>query len=187
MTNGKVYPPDASPGDLSHLKLTARRLQSPDGRLGMSSDRNTRLIASAIGEIENIAAPDCNFINKIAARCHRFMSLKSSSTTQDFLAASRAHAWFDATMILLQIELPVWSVRRIVRDDGRWYCSLSRCPQLPIELDDTVDTTHEHIALAVLLGLMQAKLRPVAEATGDVRLRNNPPSDTTRLCCENFA
>ena len=43
-----------------------------------------------------------------------------------------AGAWTDAALALVELELPQWSLRRIVYEDGEWHCCLSRQPQLPL-------------------------------------------------------
>ncbi len=62
-----------------------------------------------------------------------------------------ARAWLDAALLLLSIELPGWSLRRLAREDGICYCSLSRTPNIPIEFDDTVDASHSDPAVAIML------------------------------------
>src|SRR5690349_16608275 len=50
-----------------------------------------------------------------------------------------AGAWTDASLALVTIALPGWSLRRLVYDGGAWICSLSAQPNLPESLDDTVE------------------------------------------------
>jgi hypothetical protein len=45
-------------------------------------------------------------------------------------------AWTEAALALIEIELPQWKLRRLTCDDGEWFCSLMRHPDLPVELDD---------------------------------------------------
>jgi hypothetical protein len=37
----------------------------------------------------------------------------------------KAGAWSDAALTLIELELPAWKVRRLVYEDGEWFCSLS--------------------------------------------------------------
>ena len=55
----------------------------------------------------------------------------------------QASSWIDAALALIEIELPGWQLRRLAYDDGEWYCSLSKQPNLPVELDDAIDAHHE--------------------------------------------
>ena len=48
-----------------------------------------------------------------------------------------AGAWSDAALTLLELELPAWKLRRLVYEDGEWFCSLSKQPNLPVAIDDT--------------------------------------------------
>jgi hypothetical protein len=70
-----------------------------------------------------------------------------------------ASAWVDAALSLVEIELPHWRLRRLIYEDGSWFCSLSRQPNLPVDLDDTADASHEIPALAVLGAFIEARRR----------------------------
>lgn len=52
-------------------------------------------------------------------------------------------AWLDAALTLVELELPGWGLRRLYRDAGTWFCSLSHQPNVSAELDDTADGSHE--------------------------------------------
>jgi hypothetical protein len=60
-----------------------------------------------------------------------------------------AGAWNDAVMALIELELPQWKLRRLVRDEDEWFCSLSRQPALPIEYDQTADAAHASLSMAI--------------------------------------
>ena len=66
-------------------------------------------------------------------------------------------AWTDAAITLIGFELPHWSVRRLVSEDGKWLCSLSRQPNLPIVLDEPVEGSHAVLTLAVLRAFVAAR------------------------------
>jgi hypothetical protein len=34
-------------------------------------------------------------------------------------------AWIDASLALLDFDSPPWKLRRLLREDGEWFCSLS--------------------------------------------------------------
>src|SRR4030088_333950 len=67
-----------------------------------------------------------------------------------------AGAWTDTALALLELELPQWTLRRIVYEDGEWHCSLSKQPQLPLGLDEVAEASHEILPLAILIALLQA-------------------------------
>ena len=86
-------------------------------------------------------------------------------------AKGRAHlsrlieegAWTDAALALIATELPQWSLRRLVHEDGEWLCSLSRCPSIPLDLDDTADASHEDATLAILGAFFEAQRKTLGE------------------------
>ena len=69
----------------------------------------------------------------------------------------KCRAWTDAALALLEIELPQWKLRRLVFEDGKWLCSLSRQINMPPALDDGVEATHSVMPLAILGALLEAK------------------------------
>jgi hypothetical protein len=66
-----------------------------------------------------------------------------------------ARAWNDAALTLVELELPAWKQRRLIYEDGKWHCSLSRHPNLPVALDDTATASHEVLPLAYWLRLLK--------------------------------
>lgn len=63
----------------------------------------------------------------IARACQRLRAHPASAKAKlDALIA--AGAWIDAALALLELELPQWTLRRLVYDDGEWHCSLSKHP-----------------------------------------------------------
>lgn len=96
-------------------------------------------------------------------------------------------AWIDAVLALLELELPQWKLRRIVYEDGEWHCSLSRQPQLPLELDDVTEASHEILTLAILLALLQAARDAALSATKVVAVVPRvAPAPGCAMCCDNF-
>lgn len=97
-------------------------------------------------------------------------------------------AWTDAALALIELELPMWTIRRLIRDDGMWLCSLSRSPNLPAELDDMAEASHENMSLAILAALLEA-----GRASGDqqsIKPASVPTVPSTGgypVCCDNFS
>jgi hypothetical protein len=95
-------------------------------------------------------------------------------------------AWIDASLTLLEFDPPPWKLRRLLREDGEWFCSLSKCPSVPLELDDTADAHHEDAALAILSAFLEAERKAMTDSyegeRGGVGARKGP-----LLGCENFA
>ena len=99
-----------------------------------------------------------------------------------------AGAWSDAALALIELELPAWKLRRLVYEDGEWFCSLSKQPNLPVALDDTADACHEVLPLAILSAFVEARRK-----TSAVRETSSPtvpqvrPTSGYAICCDNFA
>jgi hypothetical protein len=94
-------------------------------------------------------------------------------------------AWTDATLLLIDIARP-WRLRHIACDAGAWYCSLSRHPQLPDWLDQTVDGRHGALPLAILCALVEA----CRTSLDDHPLEPPQPIGTITeqgVCCDNFS
>ena len=85
-----------------------------------------------------------------------------------------SQAWTDAALALIDLELPQWQVRRLAYDDGEWYCALSRQRELPDWLDQSIETRHADLALAILSAFVEAQ-RVSAPSS-----RSSAPSATQR-------
>ena len=123
----------------------------------------------------------------VAGACVRFQVFRRLGKTARLEKLIAAAAWSDAALALIEIELPAWTLRRLVYDDGEWFCSLSKQPNLPIEFDDTADARHGMLPLAILGALIEARRR------GDVARDTDPPTvaqarlPNTAFCCDDFA
>lgn len=127
-----------------------------------------------------------DLFKKIAAGSRRRVSILGKSDkalTVDSLI--KAGAWTEAAFALIELELPTWKLRRLVYEDGEWRCSLSRHPNLPLELDDSVDASHENLPLAVLQAIVEASLsdgaRDATSPVPQIRSAGGIP-----ICCDNF-
>ncbi len=96
--------------------------------------------------------------------------------------------WIDAVLALIDLELPLWQVRRIAYDEGEWYCALSRERELPDWLDRSIEARHSDLALAILSAFVEAG-RVIAPSTRSsvptVPREANPFYQP--MCCDNFA
>lgn len=93
----------------------------------------------------------------IGAACRRYPSLGQSGKTARVEQLIRSAAWTDAALALIDLELPFWQVRRLAYDDGEWYCALSRERELPDWLDQSIETRHPDLALAILSAFVEAQ------------------------------
>lgn len=93
----------------------------------------------------------------IASACRRYPSLGQSEKTSRVEQLISSGAWTDAALALIDLELPLWQVRRIAYDNGEWHCALSRERELPDWLDQSVEARHADLALAILSAFVEAR------------------------------
>jgi hypothetical protein len=122
----------------------------------------------------------------IAQVCRRFAALGPAAKARvDRLIESRA--WTDAALALVELELPQWSVRRLICEDGLWHCSLSKQPGLPAGLDETAEASHESLPLAILSAFVEARRDLSASTTRPKVVPQVRPALGLAACCDNFA
>ena len=78
----------------------------------------------------------------IRSACRRFPSTGQTAKTARIERLIQSHAWTDAALALIDLELPQWQLRRIAYDEGEWYCALSRERELPDWLDQSIEARH---------------------------------------------
>jgi hypothetical protein len=121
------------------------------------------------------------------ASCVRLPCLNRSGIVAERIARLRqSSAWTDLCLMLIAVELPGWRLRRLVHDDGEWHCALSGQPNLPVELDDTVDASHHDLPLALLLAFVIAR-RNAAATAGESATTPTVERAAHVVCCDNFA
>jgi hypothetical protein len=135
------------------------------------------------------SAPSATLIMQVIAdACVRLPALCRAGTAVRIDRLIMAGAWNDAALALIESELPAWKLRRLVFQDGKWFCSLSRQPNLPEEIDDTADAVHEVLPLAVLCAFVEARrMTGAARATSVPTLEIARPRSDCVSGCDNFA
>lgn len=93
----------------------------------------------------------------ISQTCRRFPSVGQGGKTTRVERLIQSDAWTDAAIALLDLELPQWQIRRLVYDEGEWHCALSRERELPDWLDQSIETHHADLALAILSAFVEAQ------------------------------
>jgi hypothetical protein len=124
----------------------------------------------------------------IGETCRRFPSMGQIEKTARIERLIGSEAWTDAALALIDLELPLWQVRRIAYDDGEWYCALSRARELPDWLDQSVESRHADLALAILSAFVDAERLASPQSRTSVPAvprEANPLYDP--VCCDNFA
>ena len=89
--------------------------------------------------------------------CRRLPSLGRSERKARVMRLIDAEAWADAALALMELELPMWQVRRLAYDEGEWHCALSRERVLPDWLDQSAEGRHADLALAILSAFVEAQ------------------------------
>jgi hypothetical protein len=119
--------------------------------------------------------------------CRRFPSLGQSERSMRLTHLIDAEAWADAALALIELELPLWQVRRIAYDDGEWYCALSRERELPDWLDSAVEARHSDLALALLSAFAETQVL-TAEASRPSVPSVHPVADPLHepVSCDHF-
>jgi hypothetical protein len=73
----------------------------------------------------------------IATACSRLPLLNKTGEAARLDQFVESGTWSDAALLIVELELPAWKLRRLICESGEWHCSLSKQAYLPVELDDT--------------------------------------------------
>lgn len=119
--------------------------------------------------------------------CRRIPSLGQGARTARLMRLIDAEAWIDAALALMDLELPLWHVRRIAYDEGEWHCALSRERELPDWLDAAIEGCHGNLGLALLSAFVEVQaLAAEASRPSVPSFRAAPDSLYEPVACENF-
>jgi hypothetical protein len=110
------------------------------------------------GRLRDAYAVTAELIADIVSQtCRRFPSLGQGGKTAHVERLIQSGAWTETALALIDIELPQWQVRRLVYDEGEWHCALSRERELPDWLDQSIESHHADLALAILSAFLEAR------------------------------
>jgi hypothetical protein len=151
-----------------------------------AADREV-LLARLDEELRGAAMATPALFARIIAACGRIPAPSKAGKATRLERLIENTAWTEAAIALIELELPLWMPRRLIFESGEWFCSLSRQPNLPADLDDSADGVHQQLPLAILLAFVEARrgsrarheiisVVPQLRATAD-----------NLLCCDNFA
>jgi hypothetical protein len=123
----------------------------------------------------------------ISEACRRFPSAGQIDKTARIERLIESGAWTDATLALIDLELPMWQVRRIAYDEGEWYCALSRERELPDWLDRSIEARHADLALAILSAFIDVqRLSAPSSKTSVPTVSRDANPLYQPVCCDNF-
>src|SRR6266403_1383824 len=124
----------------------------------------------------------------IGETCRRFPSAGQGEKTARIERLIGSGAWTDAALALIDLELPLWQVRRIAYDEGEWYCALSRQRELPDWLDQSIEARHADLALAILSVFVDAqRLSAPSSKTSVPAVSRDANPLYEPVCPDNFA
>ena len=153
----------------------------------MRLDANNPISLGALDNaLRNAQEPNLDLFSKIInSACTRVQALGQALT--HIVRLAEIGAWTEATFALIALELPLWTVRRLVYKNGEWLCSLSRQPNLPMTFDDCAEASHEVLPLAMLCAFIEAcRRRRMAQESVSAVPQVAQPSVDNVICCENY-
>lgn len=155
----------------------------------MAFDADHAVLLDRLDEALRVAPePTAELFSRIiASACTRIPILSKSVRAGRIVQLVEAGGWTDAAFALIESELPLWKVRRLVHEDGAWFCSLSRQPALPVTLDETADASHELMPLAIVLAFLRARRMTGVCPQAIAAVPAIPATADGTLCCDNFA
>jgi hypothetical protein len=154
--------------------------------LALSEHREPGEIHDRLRDAHAVTA---ELVSKVTGEiCRRFPSTGQTPKTARIEQLIGSGAWTDAALALIDLELPLWQVRRIAYDEGEWYCSLSRQRELPDWLDQSIEARHADLPLAILCAFADAQAvsapsgrTSVPIVSRDANLLYEP------VCCDDFS
>jgi len=147
-------------------------------------------ISADLGDqLRNAGYVTAEFLSDIVrATCRRLPSANQNARAARVEHLIQSHAWTDAALALIDLELPQWQVRRLAYDDGEWHCALSRQRELPDWLDQSIETRHADLALAILIAFVEAqRIRAPSSRTSVPAVLRDANSLYESMCSDNFA
>ena len=145
--------------------------------------------AELVDRIRDSDAVTVELMSEIISKaCRRFPSQGQSGKSARIERLIQSGAWTDAALALIDLELPQWQVRRLAYDEGEWYCALSRERELPDWLDQSVETHHTDLALAMLSAFVEVERisAPASRTSVPIVTRDKDPLYEP-VCADNFA
>jgi hypothetical protein len=147
-----------------------------------------RDVSELVDRLRNASEANATLMAEIVdTACRRFPSAGHSKKAARIEQFIRSGAWTDAALSLIDLELPLWHLRRIAYDEGEWYCALSRERELPDWLDRSIESRHRDLALAILGAFVEAERASAPSSRTSVpavKGRLDPLYDP--LCCDDF-
>jgi hypothetical protein len=153
-----------------------------------NSQRSEQLAALA-GQVSTAGeATSQLFSEVVVATAQRLWAPGEAAKVTELHDLIEAGALTQAALSLIDLELPLWKLRRIAYDEGEWHCAMSAQRELPEWLDQAVEARHASLTLAILgayietVGQIELSREPGRPSVPQIPAEQYPP-----LYCENFA
>lgn len=173
---------------LRHTTACVRFMCTQEDAMLLHSRRSEQL-ATLAAQVSAAAEATAQLFSEIVvATARRLWTPGAAAKAVQLHDLIEAGALTEAALGLIELELPLWKLRRIAYDEGEWHCAMSRQRELPEWLDQAVEARHASLTLAILGAYI--------ETVGQIELsreRSRPSVPQTRaeqyepLYCENFA
>jgi hypothetical protein len=152
----------------------------------LSNHHDAGLLSDRLRDADTVTAKLMSEL--VGTTCRRYPSVGQAAKTGRIERLIGSQAWTDAALALIDLELPQWQVRRIAYDEGEWHCALSRAREIPEWLDQSIETRHADLPLAILSAYLDARYISAPSHRTSVP---TTPCDANALytpfCCDNFA
>jgi hypothetical protein len=173
---------------LRHTTACVRPMWTREDAMLLHSIRSEQLAKLA----EQVSAADEAtselFSEIVVATARRLWAPSEAANAVQLHDLVEAGALTQAALRLIELELPLWQLRRIAYDEGEWHCAMSRQRELPEWLDQAVETRHASLTLAILsaylatVGQIEPSREPSRPSVPQASAEQYEP-----LTCENFA
>lgn len=139
--------------------------------------------------VRNTYVVTAEFISEIVGEtCRRLPPMRHTEKNARLERLIQSGAWTDAALALIDLELPQWQLRRLAYDEGEWHCALSRNRELPEWLDQSIETHHAALPLAILSAFVEAPGATVPSNGTSVPAVTRDASPLYEpVLCDNFA
>ncbi len=123
----------------------------------------------------------------VTGACRRFPSVAQADKTARIAQLIGSEAWTDAALALIDLELPLWQIRRIAYNESEWYCALSRERELPDWLDSSIEARHTDLTLAILGAFVEAlRISAPSNRTSVPAVSRDASPLYEPIACDNF-
>jgi hypothetical protein len=137
--------------------------------------------------LQSAQEPSLDLLTRIVnGACTRISRQGKTEAFDRLVHLAKIGAWMDAAFALIELEVPLWRVRRLACENGEWLCSLSHQQNLPITFDDCAEATHEALPMAILGAFVEACRRRDATQEMVPTVPHIQPWPEQMICCENY-